>query len=861
MLPDLFCPNCPTYLGPSASACPVCGEQRPAAGDLPAPGQPLWQTRLPGPARGALLASQRVIFSWGQRGRSGGLTALDRQSGLLAWSLETPGPIEGGLVCEGQRLYFGSLGHPAELYALDPASGQIVWRQPLRGGVWSPPVVSEARVIVASDDGGVWAFDRHSGQPLGGGIIFPTPGRGWLAQTGEGLLAFSEHGQIIALQPYRLRPQWTRPLECGCQITSAPAQQGWKFFFGGEGGQVLVLDARRREVEVFAAGLGGVRAAPLPLGDSLLVASQDHHLRLFDRASGLETWKSAPCEHGLTAPPCAADGLAVAAANGGEVILLDLESRQIVWRYRLEVERGLMADPLMDDGLIYVGSDSGQVAALPWHLGQYEWAARQREAAGQYLEAAAFYALAGHNAPPAQRQPRCAQAVESWLLSERPERAAYYLEDDITAPPQRVADVYRRAGVNLSQRQSRLAVDCLLRAANWYKEAGDDDKQRDCRRMASRETRGPHLHISGVTVPTRWQEAVTFKTVVEIENLGKSPARQIWVRFAGVVHNRVWMNFEYLNVDQRVEIEAPLSAVEPGLLVVEARYRDDQGVENTTSSRFEVRAVEPFEGVLIDEDAMVGILSLDKLPGKVIIRGDVGVFKVRTTEPDAADLPAAADFEWPAAREGFTVPGQILVQARQVETKTFTVPAGHWAVFLADEAVIASLAPGRYARKKFPLLQGRLTGPQPAWKAVLFRQAPFRLAYRLGPFRTREGVRVGVECGLTARLDDREPFEIWQGILGQGEQLTSDDLTGWLTGQIIGSLAQWVAAQPEASLTPGFARRDAIMLSLQEALRQTHARYGLLVDDPLWWLDFVIPERQRRDDRRAAVYWRQQEMA
>ena len=58
---------------------------------------------------------------------------------------------------------------------------------------------------------------------------------------------------------------------------------------------------------------------------------------------------------------------------------------------------------------------------------------------------------------------------------------------------------------------------------------------------------------------------------------------------------------------------------------------------------------------------------------------------------------------------------------------------------------------------------------------------------------------------------------------------------------------------------PGFTHREKIMLSLQDELRQTHARYGISLQDPLWWLNFVIPGREHFDNIREQVYWQQQE--
>jgi hypothetical protein len=200
-----------------------------------------------------------------------------------------------------------------------------------------------------------------------------------------------------------------------------------------------------------------------------------------------------------------------------------------------------------------------------------------------------------------------------------------------------------------------------------------------------------------------------------------------------------------------------------------------------------------------------------------------------------------------------------LIRVEQVEEE-ISIPAAHWAIFLADEAAIDTVAPGRYSRRNYNQLQSKITDRHhPVWKAVIFSSSPFRLAYRLGPFRTREEVRVGVECGVTAQLDDSQPLEKWKGILGEGLSLTTQGLGSWLEQEVSGTLKGWVAGQSESVLTTGFGKREEVMLSLEEQLKQTHARYGIALQDPLYLLNFVIPGRERLAGTREEIYWQQKE--
>jgi outer membrane protein assembly factor BamB len=633
VLTNLFCQNCQTYLSPVTTSCSICGLERSPVDRLPTPGELFWRAQVEGPGHDVLPVDEFVLIGWGQRGGSGGVSALDRFTGRVCWTLMTQYGVEGGLIVVDDQLYFATLsflGNGARLYCLALETGQVTWQRELSGGVCGQPLVSEARVTIGCDDGTVQCFDRRTGEPVCDGWRFERKGRVWLAAVHGDLMALSESGQIMALDPLHLRPFWTPPLVVECRITTPPAVCGDYIYFGTLDGQVYRLQPRRKELSVFVQGLGQLKAAPVFQGDQVLIAGRDHYLRAFDVDTGLENWSSPEFAHGLVATPFGWEDLVLVAINGGEVVLLAADSGEIIWRYQLPVARGLMAHPIMAEGVVYAGSDTGEIVALSWALDQYAWAADRFESLNQSLEAGTYATLAGFYAAPQERSVFNARAVKSWLNSPHPEWAAYLQESDITVLPKEVAQTYQQAGENLSASDPRLAVELLLSAGDWYEQAEDNSSAQHCRQMASRLTHGPHLNIQGVQVPTTWQEEQCFTTVIELKNFGKRSANQIWVRFSGALKTRVWVQFDHLHPKRQAEVEAPLAAHEPGFLVVDVRYHDDQEQEYTTRKQFKIQAVQPFNGILVE--GSVGMLSLDDLPDKVIVRGDVGVCKVQASD-------------------------------------------------------------------------------------------------------------------------------------------------------------------------------------------------------------------------------------
>ena len=857
-----FCPKCRTFLPPGHKACPRCGEPILPEAYRPLPGQPLWQARLGFPVKGALAGDDLVIFWGGKRSVSGALAALERHTSAVRWQVAVPYAVEGGVTLKDGRLFFGTTGFVEDgaLLCVDAREGHVYWEQSLPSGVWSAPWVEGGQGLVGLRNGELRAFNLGTGDISAPVFAFHQPGRVWLAAASWWIVAVSESGEIMALDERTLRPAWPRSLNVHDRVTSPPLTVEEKVYFGTEKGALFVLDVRHRRVREFASGLGKVKAAPQTDGSLLLVGDTAHVLHAFDLASGRKRrWRNDTFEHRIVTQPAVKDGLIAVTANGGEVVLLEAESGTVVWRYPLWVppHGDLLSQPLFDGGAVYVGAYDGRVVALPWHLGNYAWAGQWLEARERCLEAGHAYALVWAGAQPAMKKQWLDKAVRCWLQSEHSEWVAYLLENDPNAPPEQVAAAYEQAGDYLLQSQPERAKECLKKAIRKYKEAEQYEDEKRCRHKMSVQARGPRLHITPVNVPTIWQEEVTFMVVVDVQNLGESPARDIWMRFSGALHTRVWVNFEALQPDEEVEVEVPLAAHQTGHLVVEARYQDGRGQKFSTRRRFNIEGVVPFEGVIIEKGAMVGLLSLDELPKKVIIRGDVGAIRVRAN-PLTQLAKAVATFTWPEPPAGLFGEPRELIRVVTIEDAYFTVPAGYWAIFLADEVAIGRFSPGRYERKEFSPLLRKWRAPRPVWKAVLFTTASFRLAYRLGPFRTKEGVRVGVECGLTVVFDQSRPYETWQGILGQKNVLTTKDLAAWMKGEISGVVEAWVAQQSETALSPAFAHRGEVVLTLQELLRETAIHFGVRVVDPMYYLNFINPQREKVDNLREAVYWQKE---
>ena len=626
MLPEIFCPNCQTYLLPSTAQC-ACGWRR--AISPPTPGEALWQAKIPGPAQHVVFADDLAIFTWGQRrAAKGGLAAFHAHTGQLTWAFETAHAVIGSITPFNGRLYFATLGFmggEARLYCIESSTGEEIWSSAVSGGVWGQPLLREACIYLGSDDGRVSAFDLASGQPLANPVMQLPKGRVWLAQVDDLLIGLSQTGQVMAYNLARFAKAWRQPLDTGSPIASRPVVAGNQIFFGAEDGRLLALEARQRSLETFAQGSPPVIAPPAITDSRVYLGGRDHHLRAFERKSGLELWCSQEFAHSISVSPVVWENWVGVCVNQKGFYLLDQQDGSLVWKFELGGGVKLFSPPGVHQSLFYLGTDTGQIYALPWHLGRYAWAAEQRQVQKRDLDAGSYYVAAGWNAPLQESKDYFEKAINAWYQSDHPEWVAYLLENDITASPERCAQAYQRAGELVSHRHSALAKNLLLTAAEWYEEIEDEVSARHCRRMASRSTRGPHIQIKPVSVPGIWQEDQYLTTIVELKNRGDQIARQVWVRFAGDVKNRVWVEIADMPPKACIEVEVPLMAHSLGNLVIETRFQDHEAIQLRTSRRFEIQDVKPFEGILIE--GSVAWMELKDIPGKVIVRGDVAILK------------------------------------------------------------------------------------------------------------------------------------------------------------------------------------------------------------------------------------------
>jgi outer membrane protein assembly factor BamB len=132
-------------------------------------------------------------------GRDGFLYALDLASGRERWRRTHDGSSWIlSTASDGRRLYVGS-GSALIVQAVDPATGDELWRAPTRGAVFAPLALGGGAVVYADFSGTLQALDAATGRAL---WQFPMGGRSLSAPVvAEGaVFAASDQGVLYAIE-------------------------------------------------------------------------------------------------------------------------------------------------------------------------------------------------------------------------------------------------------------------------------------------------------------------------------------------------------------------------------------------------------------------------------------------------------------------------------------------------------------------------------------------------------------------------------------------------------------------------------------------------------------------------------------
>ncbi len=220
-------------------------------------------------------------------------------SGEKQWSFDTKHSLWGTPVSDGEAIYLPSMDH--HIYAVQAENGAMLWEsEDLGGALVAQPILSDDGILYIGTFGSeVIALDvKRQGE-----IVWRTPTNGWVWSSGllrEGVLYVGDlAGNMFALDAATGAEKWKyTPVDIQKPaISGSPAILGDTLYFVTEGGSLFALDwvnGGQKWSKQFEANF---YPGPIVVGDTILLASMggDELIIALD-ANGNQKWAFIPAK-------------------------------------------------------------------------------------------------------------------------------------------------------------------------------------------------------------------------------------------------------------------------------------------------------------------------------------------------------------------------------------------------------------------------------------------------------------------------------------------------------------------------------------------------------------------------------------
>ena len=326
-----------------------------AEGPAPAP---VWTSQVGAEVWAGIVHDprRRLLFVAGDGGR---VTALLIRNGNIAWSRELGAPIRATPTLADDRLYIAT---DAELAALNPGSGRILWRTGL-GAQLSPR-------LPASDPNS--QYDHYSASAVVQDGLAVVPAR---------------DGCVHAFRASSGHPVWRQCL--GALITSTPAVVAGKVFVGAFDGFAYALSLGDGRILWRHDTHGAIPRDAVASGANILFGSRSYDLVALDRETGQPAWTRYFWFSWVDSVPFPADGAVyIGSSDLLAVQALDSASGSRLWS--AAVPGWSWARPAVGEASVYAGiignsayfqPRSPGLAAIDRASGRLRWLFRPQERA------------------------------------------------------------------------------------------------------------------------------------------------------------------------------------------------------------------------------------------------------------------------------------------------------------------------------------------------------------------------------------------------------------------------------------------------------------------------------------------------
>jgi outer membrane protein assembly factor BamB len=268
----------------------------------------------------------------------------------------------------------------AEVLALDPADGKVIWRKNVAAPVHSPPTVADGRIFAVTVDNELNALSAedgrrlwsHNGIPESAGLL----GGASPAVDGEVVIAPYSSGELFALRVENGRVVWSDSLAASrsanavaglADIRGRPVIDRAKVFAVSHSGRMAAIDLRSGE-RVWEQQVASSHS-PWVVGDHVFVLANDNQLVCLTRGEGKVRWASqlrryenekAKSDPIVWAGPVLGGNRLIVLSSLGEAVSVSPYTGELVGQQAMAA--GYLG-PVIADNALYLLSDDANLSA------------------------------------------------------------------------------------------------------------------------------------------------------------------------------------------------------------------------------------------------------------------------------------------------------------------------------------------------------------------------------------------------------------------------------------------------------------------------------------------------------------------
>jgi outer membrane protein assembly factor BamB/tRNA A-37 threonylcarbamoyl transferase component Bud32 len=314
---------------------------------------PLWIFECEDEIRGTATYDDQVIYIGTY---DNNLYAIDSATGEFIWKYPTDGGIVSTPTVYEKNIYFGS--EDERLHVISPHSGRVVWTYYTEGPIRSSPFIADRHVFIGSDDSHLHIVNAVTGRrALKVDLGAPIRSRPLVA--GENVYLGTESGEFFCLD-FRGRIKWR--VRAKRAITSSPTLANDTIFFGSVDGTLYAVDAKTGwSIWRFRMGRGTI-SSPHVTEHLIVIGSADNNIYCIDTRSSKEIWRF-ETNHQVSSSPLIYQGAVFFGGVDGYIYCLDMKNGRLRWKF--ETEGAVTSSPIIHDDTVFIGSTDHRIYALP----------------------------------------------------------------------------------------------------------------------------------------------------------------------------------------------------------------------------------------------------------------------------------------------------------------------------------------------------------------------------------------------------------------------------------------------------------------------------------------------------------------